>query len=381
MVQLQALTYTAHEGWSQPIDATNDSDRTLIIAFGASRFATDHAPFAELRRALPNARVLGCSTAGEIHGTKVRDESISAAIIRFEHTSLALASARLERAHDSLEAGRSIGATLDRPDLRCVFILSNGTGPGVNGSELVKGINETLHGRAMVTGGLAGDGSRFESTWVLQGDELRSDTVAAVGLYGDRIRFGHGSQGGWDIFGPERVVTRARGNVLYELDGRPALQLYKKYLGERANGLPSTGLLFPLALRSDRDTDRRLVRTILAVDETEQSLTFAGDIPEGALAQLMRANFDRLVEGASGAAASLRDSSSGGPALSIAISCVGRRLVLGQRVEEETEAVLETLAPSTTQIGFYSYGELSPYSDGTCDLHNQTMTLTTLSEA
>jgi hypothetical protein len=379
-MKVQTVSYILGTGWSEEIDSANDSARTLVVAFGASRFGADSTPFRELRAALPNARMIGCSTAGEIHGTKVHDDTISAAIVHFEHTSLRVASAPVLAAHDSFGAGLTIGRSLAAPDLRAIFVLSNGTGAGVNGSELVSGINEIVGGRAVVTGGLAGDGSRFEKTWVLHDDEPKSGVVAAVGLYGDRLHFGHGSKGGWDIFGPERVVTRSAGNVLFELDGRPALQLYKQYLGERANELPATGLLFPLALRASRAADKRLVRTILAVDEPTQSLTFAGDIPEGSLAQLMRANFDRLVEGASGAALMVRNDGTSGPALSIAISCVGRRLVLGQRVEEETEAVLEALPSGTKQIGFYSYGEISPYSDGTCDLHNQTMTLTTIAE-
>jgi hypothetical protein len=379
-MQIQTLSYAHATGWSEPIDAGNDSDRTLVVAFGASRFGADPTPFRELRHALPHARMIGCSTAGEIYGSKVQDDTVSAAIVRFEHTSLRAATAPVLAANDSFQAGLTIGRALAAPDLRAIFVVSNGVGAGVNGSELVQGINEIVGGRAIVTGGLAGDGSRFEKTWVLHDDEPKSGVVAAVGLYGDRLHFGHGSKGGWDIFGPERVVTRSAGNVLFELDERPALQLYKQYLGERANELPATGLLFPLALRASRATDKRLVRTILAVDESAQSLTFAGDIPEGSFAQLMRANFDRLVEGASGAALMVRTHEAAGPALSIAISCVGRRLVLGQRIEEETEAVLEGLAHGTKQIGFYSYGEISPYSDGTCDLHNQTMTLTTIAE-
>jgi hypothetical protein len=180
----------------------------------------------------------------------------------------------------------------------------------------------------------------------------------------------------------ERLVTRSRANVLFELDGKPALQLYKEYLGDRASGLPATGLLFPLTLRAARDDDKRLVRTILAVDEATQSMTFAGDVPQGYYAQLMHANFDRLIQGAGEAALSTRGDGAPAPApLAIAISCVGRRLVLGERAEEETEAVLEVLPPHTQQIGFYSYGEISPYASGHCDLHNQTMTLTTISEA
>jgi hypothetical protein len=217
---------------------------------------------------------------------------------------------------------------------------------------------------------------------VLQDRRPQPGFVTAVGFYGDRIHIGHGSKGGWDRFGPERRVTKSRGSILFELDGRPALQLYKEYLGERANGLPATGLLFPLALRCDQSDSKSLVRTILAVNEGEQSLTFAGDIPEGAFAQLMKANYDRLVQGASEAASSTKLSGDGDSStLAIAISCVGRRLVLGERTEEETEATLDVLPKGTQQIGFYSYGEISPYTTGTCDLHNQTMTLTTLSEA
>lgn len=172
--------------------------------------------------------------------------------------------------------------------------------------------------------------------------------------------------------------------MLYELDGRPALGLYKAYLGDRASGLPATGLLFPLAIRTSQAEGKVLVRTILAVDEATQSMTFAGDIPEGVFAQLMRANFDRLIQGASEAATLTFDHHNGShadsPTLSIAISCVGRRLVLGERTEEEIEATLEILPKGSRQIGFYSYGEISPYKSGACDLHNQTMTLTTIAE-
>jgi len=233
----------------------------------------------------------------------------------------------------------------------------------------------------VVTGGLAGDGDRFQRTWVIKDGEPQSGFVTAVGLYGEAVKIGHGSKGGWDVFGPERLVTRSEGNIVYELDGKSALQLYKEYLGDRASGLPSAGLHFPLALRSDQSGQKYLVRTVLAIDEAQQSLTFAGDIPQGSWVQLMRANIDRLVTGASEAAMLTETSQSEGEAVfALAISCVGRRLVLGERTEEEIETTLDVLPPGTQQIGFYSYGEISPYSNGKCDLHNQTMTLTTIRE-
>lgn len=321
---------------------------------------------------------MGCSTSGEIFGDKIYDSSLVVGVARFEKPTLRLASSSITTG-DSHAAGQRLAHALNEPGLRGLLVLSDGL--QVNGSELIRGINSVLPPSVVVTGGLAGDGDRFQRTWVIKDRAFTSGVVTAVGLYGDALRIGHGSQGGWDAFGVERTVTRSKANVLYELDGKPALQLYKEYLGDRASGLPATGLLFPLALRDPANAEKRLVRTILAVDEASQSLTFAGDIPEGSYAQLMVANFDRLIQGASDAAQScaLRQESPG-DTLAIAISCVGRRLVLGEYCEEEVEAT-STVLGNATQIGFYSYGEISPYASGHCDLHNQTMTLTTLGEA
>ena len=231
-----------------------------------------------------------------------------------------------------------------------------------------------------VTGGLSGDGAAFAQTVVICNGPAESNVVAAVGFYGNRLEVGYASQGGWDPFGPERLITRAEGNVLHELDGRSALDLYKTYLGAHSAGLPATGLLFPLSLRMG-DGQTGLVRTILAVNEAEGSMTFAGDMPVGAYARLMRANFDRLIDGSTGAARESSRGVRGNPDLAILISCVGRKLVLKQRIEEEVEGVREVLGPSTVLTGFYSYGEISPFTPGArCSLHNQTMTITTFRE-
>ena len=266
-----------------------------------------------------------------------------------------------------------------------IFVLSDGL--SVNGTELVKGINGTTTNNPIVTGGLAGDGSQFKNTWTLFNGEILENQVVAIGFYGKHIHFGHASKGGWDIFGPSRRTGPFRGNVLYELDNKPALKLYKEYLGERASELPSSGLLYPLAISSHANKDQgQLVRTILAVDEKSQSLTFAGDMPLGHYAQLMRANYDRLISsaGEAGGLAISRLLGTTGPTnkpvLAIAVSCVGRRLLLGERTEEETESTFESLPSGSAQIGFYSYGELSPYDLGDCELHNQTVTITVLLE-
>lgn len=372
--------YAEPAGWDCPPDPAMDSPQTLLIAFAAARPSDALArELGTLQARFPRSVLIGCSTAGEIHGEELGDEGIVLAVLRFAQTRLRLVQAPIADARDSAEAGRQLAERLRADDLAAVFTLSDGL--LVNGSAYVEAVARALPAGVVVTGGLAGDGDRFEQTWVLCEGERRAGQVAAVGLYGPAVRVAHGSRGGWDLLGPEREVTRAEGNVLYSLDGQPALQVYKRYLGERADGLPATGLLFPLALRNEEDNDGVTVRTILGVDEERQSITFAGDLPEGRFVRLMRANFDRLIDGAAGAAESLDlEDYPGGPALCVAISCVGRRLVLGPRVEEEIEVVRDSLPVGVQQIGYYSYGEISPLTSGRCDLHNQTMTLTVLWE-
>jgi hypothetical protein len=378
-MQLATFSFDSGQGWSLKEFPELDSEQTLVMVFAAPEFIDHAAPIAELAAAYPHSKLIGCSTAGEILGAAVNDHSLSVAVLRFEHTRVAIASREIREAGDSAEAGSALAGELNRDGLRSIFVLSDGL--HINGSELVKGFGSALPPQVIVTGGLAGDGDRFQRTWVIRDGKPAGSAITAVGLYGDRLRVTHGSRGGWDSFGPERRITRSSGNILYELDGKPALALYKEYLGERASGLPATGLLFPLSIRKDAQDDRQVVRTILGVDEASQSVIFAGDVPKGYLAQLMRANFDRLLHGASLAAEQARGAPSAeAPTLAVAISCVGRRLVLGERIEEETESTLENLLPGTQQVGFYSYGEISPYTNGSCDLHNQTMTLTTFSE-
>ena len=373
-MQIEMLRFDGR-AWSKPFPGL-DSSRTLVTVFGASSFLDEPEPIRQLVSAFPTSHLIGCSSAGEIHGDQVTDGSLSVAVTRFDHTDLQVAAVATTAA-SSHRAGRELAGQLADPALSAVLVLSEGL--DVNGTNLVDGLNEMLPGIA-VTGGLAGDGDRFERTWTLVDGKPVPGFVTAVGLYGDRAEVGHGSKGGWDQFGPERIVTRARDNVLYELDGEPALELYRRYLGDLASGLPATGLLFPLALRATEGADKQLVRTILAVDEEARSLVFAGDIPEGHRAQLMQANFDRLVGGAETAAERAVIADAPGPYLTIAISCVGRRLVLGERTEDELEAINHVLPDGNHQVGFYSYGEISPYTSGACDLHNQTMTLTVVAE-
>lgn len=370
--------------WHPALCDDSSFEADFVLVFGSSNLLENKDILSEVRIRFPNAVISGCSTSGEICGTEVTDDSMVISAFSFDDTRVRLVKVSLDVCSDSVQAGNSLATQLLDGDLSggelChVLVFSNGL--RINGSDLVAGLVSVLPSHVSVTGGLAGDGSRFEKTFVIANDSCDTKSIAAIGFYGEHLKVSYGSFGGWDSFGPERVVTKAQGNILYELDGKSALELYKTYLGEHATGLPAAGLLFPLSIRGENE-DERVVRTILGIDDVHRSITFAGDIPMGSLAQFMKANFDRLIDGATIAAeTTLQNDIIHDPQFGLLISCVGRKMVLKQRVEEEVESVRDVLGSHVMLAGFYSYGEISPFAPkAKCALHNQTMTITVFEE-
>jgi len=378
-MQVGELSWSATEAWNG--DRIESNSASLVLYFGARHALAEKARFDDLRKMFPKAHVLGCSTGGQIHNGDVVDDRIIALVICFDATKLKLVCEPVASANASYNCGAAIGRALKADDLAGVFVLSDGL--NVNGSELVAGITSLVGPEVSLTGGLAGDGAEFSETLIGADDAPRSHRVAAVGFYGPAIRIGHGSAGGWDVFGPRRRITRSICNLLLELDGEPALDLYERYLGEEdAKDLPGSALLFPLQVCNPNQPDSDVMRTVLAVDRQKRTMTFAGDVPEGWLAQLMHGNFDRLSAGAADAARQAQYGIGDGESVAILVSCIGRRLLMGQRISDEIEAASAALGSKTRKLGFYSYGEISPHAaSGACELHNQTMTITTFHEA
>jgi len=371
--------WTKKTGWQPSAPGTLGKSAQLVLVFGSTDLLKQSPLLKELISAYPDARFVGCSTGGEICGTNVYDDSLTTLAIHFEKTTIRTYEVDASSISESFLAGERLAALVNPTNLSHLFVLSKGV--NVNGSELVKGLEKNLPENVVITGGLAGDGPRFQETFTFSDGEPKNNTISAVAFYGHNLRVGYGSVGGWDPFGPERIVTSSKSNVLYELDGKNALEIYKQYLGEHAKGLPATGLMFPLGIRGQEATTS-LVRTILATNENEQSLTFAGDVPEGYHARLMKVNFERMIDGAAKAAKNCQETIDCPKVeLAILVSCVGRKWVLKQRVEEELDAVRETFGKDTVLTGFYSYGEIAPLA-GTkqCALHNETMTITAFSE-
>jgi hypothetical protein len=350
----------------------------LVIGFGENKIVTDVKTVAFLKEKFPNATSTLCSTAGEIYGLEVTENTLSLTAIEFATTTIKKASVNVSNIKNSLSAGEKLFELLPKENLKLIFILSDGS--KVNGSELVKGLNKNNVDNILITGGLAGDGTRFLESCVGLDAIAQSGNIVAIGFYGDKLKVSHGSMGGWETFGLEREVTHSKNNVLFEIDHKNALELYKKYLGKYADELPGSALLFPLSLKQANSSDS-VVRTILTIDEENQSMTFAGDLPIGSKVKFMKANFDRLIDAASEAATNSLSINNIQPKLAILISCVGRKIILSNRIDEEIEAVAKTFGTNTSITGFYSYGEISPLNPLTnCELHNQTMTITCFEE-
>ncbi|MBL0013228.1 MAG: FIST C-terminal domain-containing protein [Flavobacterium sp.] len=379
-MNLQQLLIKATSGQQMvsQSEGFNPLKASLVLAFGQRTLLEAVQPYNGLKATFPNAQIVICSSSGQISNQCVIEKDIVATAIEFEKTKIKSCEIDIISNTNIDDLGRKIKDELASDDLKSILILSEGS--FVNGTELINELIIQTNKQIPIFGGLAGDEYAFEKTIVGLNIDATAGKIVAIGFYGDHIHFGFGSEGGWGDFGPEREVTKSDKNVLYKIGDRFALDLYKEYLGKYAEELPGSSLYFPLSMR-ENGTTASVVRTILSIDEEKKSMTFAGNIPEGSSVRLMKGNIDKLID-ASAIAASRTNANSSQKQLALLVSCVGRRIVLGDRVEEELEVVKDIFGDQTILCGFYSYGEISPTLENVaCELHNQTMTIATLFES
>ena len=351
----------------------------LVLVFGNRMLLENEKFIKEVRAEFPYEHIVFGSTSGEIVDSMVQDESIVVTAIEFEKSSFVIKTANiLDFNKDSKLLGEALYNKISQDNLKHLFVISEGS--FVNGSSLINGLETKGQGKTLISGGLCGDDARFEKTLASYKENPKPGEVIMIGFYGETLEISVASFGGWTTFGPERLITKSDANILYEIDGLPALELYKKYLGDKADQLPHASLFYPLNVTAENKS-QAVVRTILSINEEENSMTLAGDVPANAKVQLMMASVDGLSEGAYKAAKLAMKNRNKAPELALLVSCVGRKLVMNQRVEDEIEEVQSVIGKNTAITGFYSYGEMAPFSESTsCELHNQTMTLTLISE-
>ena len=353
----------------------------LVFVFADCNFFEDANFVKGIKSQFGNANVIGCSTAGEIENNGTSTGGAVVTGLSFKNPKLKVTSTSSKGIEDSEGMGMRLAESLAAPDLNAIFVL--GQGVKVNGSSLIQGLQKKAGEKVIITGGLAGDSARFAKTFVMLNEKTIEDGAVAIGFYGDSVKVSFGSVGGWQAFGPSRKVTKVESNILFEIDGTPALTVYKNYLGDFAKDLPGSALYFPLSVLTEGDDKTDLIRTILGVDEKNGILILAGDVPQDGHVRLMHAQTTDLVAGASKAAdlaGKGMPSAEAESSFGILVSCVGRKLVVGDEdIEEEVEAVRASLH-GIPVAGFYSNGEICPTNGfiKDCRLHNQTMTITVL---
>ncbi len=352
----------------------------LVLVFGDRLLLEAADIFKEVQTLFPDGEIIIGSSSGNITGNMVFDERIAVTAIDFEKTAIVVKNGNVKDVqHQSdYETGYRLLKQFPEENLQFVFVVAEGS--FLNGSELTRGMTTALQNKTVITGGLCADATRFEKTLAGYNEAPKEGEIIAIGFYGNALEVSFSIYGGWTPFGPERTVTRSQGNVLFELDNQPALDLYKKYLGDKSKDLPASALLYPLNVTS-KEGEQSIVRSILNIDEENNAIVLAGDIPQNATVQLMMTNVDNIANASEKAATMALEQRKDQPDLAILVSCIGRKLVLDQRVEEEVDEVVEVVGKTTSITGFYSYGEIAPFhGESTCQLHNQTMTITLLSE-
>lgn len=377
-MRIQQAIKRENQGW-EFLGPKENLEHPLVLVFGNRLLLENNGVYEEIRSLFSNGEIVFGSTSGEILGDSVMDNTLCVTAIEFQKSSFQIKRANIKTYNGDVEQlGIGIVKELPKENLKHIFVVSEGS--NVNGSQLIVGLEKFIDKKVAISGGLCGDDSRFQKTLASYNSNPKEGEVVIIGLYGSSLEISCANFGGWISFGPERIVTKSNNNVLLELDEKPALDLYKQYLGDKVKDLPEAALLYPLSVKV-KGQKETIVRTILSINEQENGMTLAGDIPEGSVVQLMMSTVDDIVEGAYTAAEYAMRGRVAKPELALLVSCVGRKLVMDQRTEEEVEEVIEVIGEQAKISGFYSYGEMAPFAgQDKCRLHNQTMTLTLISE-
>lgn len=363
-----------NENWI--LEEENECDTNvvdIVFVFGLVKTLREYNHTALLKKIYPNAQVVGISTAGNIFDDSVSEYKAIASAVSFDSGYVKVNTAIMSE-ENLIEDASHLVDVFDKEDLKHIFVL--GQPLGFDNSSLVKGLN--LHKTCTISGAIAADENMFEDCYVFANESQEDNVAVAIGFYGKSLSVSIGCKAGWEEFGAQRIVTKAKDHTIYEIDNKPALELYKRYLGEYIDDLPASGLLFPLSIGNNKKNE--VIRVMTGIND-DGSLNFAAGVEEGASVRLMKTNVENLIDGASLVANTI-EAQNNKRSLSLTISCGGRLSVLKQLAGEEIEAVHDILGDKSKVVGMYSHGEIAPFSDDLldCQLHNQTMTITTLYE-
>lgn len=352
----------------------------LVILFSSARY--DAARVLEgVHSRLPAAvPLVGCSAYAEIDNEQALTSSVVAMGLVLEGIEVRTFQVA-GRGVDSFAAGRDAGRGLREfaPDLVITFpdVLT------MNATRFLLGLQDALGKGMPIVGGASADDGAFKATYQIHGREALSGGAVGVALKGP-LTIVTAAKSGYTPVGATHASTRVEnGNVLLEIDGRPALDIYRDYLGERVAQMPAVSIEFPIAVVGGiegaprrADDELLLVRAILGVDEARGALLLGGDVPEGAAIRVTRATKEDVVRGAEEATMTALEAMPA-PEVALIFSCMSRKSVLGPRFKDECRASFARLPEGLPKIGFYTFGELSPVQ-GTTMHHESTYTIVLL---
>ena len=350
---------------------------SLILIFG-----NNMEIFQKVVEQFNSKNILGCSSSGEIVEDQLLEEGLSVTVLEFKDTKVKTSLVHFKDYDDSYNAGVEVMKNLNAEKLKGILVFSEGL--NINGSKLVEGMESLNLNNSVIGGGTAGDYLKFNETWVYYNNKKYNNAIVAVGLYGENLNISFGSASGITALGVEKKITSSSKNVLYTIDDKRALDVYKEWFkGFGIEDIEGLLLQCPIEISKNFNQEEGLVRTPIAYNEEEGSVTFTGEIPEGKFLRMMRADVEKMIEASHSAVKSSMEKlnkEKESNVLNLMVSCAGRKALLGTETEDELiEANQITEDANSKQIGFYSYGEFTNVNNKS-EFVNQTMTVISIEE-
>ncbi len=368
-MKINNFVWTALE--SKPIN-----EKRLLVLCAFDRLGEQQPDYATLREKFPNAEIVIFSTSGHFISSKIHDNEPVVSALELETSSFEVKNYTNADYETNLAMGNAIGNDV-RNSVKGVCIISDGG--MVNGTRLIHGINSKINCEVPIFGGMAGDSTRFKKTLVGLNSDPKSGEVVAITFYGDSLEIKSNCDSGWNSLGLEFKITSSVENKLFELNHKNAYDVLYEFLApDNQEDFAKTTLYYPFLLVEDGIGN--VIRTPILVDHENKSLTYAGDMPEGAIVKLMKSGTMQLLDSTVDVA-KYCVSENQKPSFIFATSCVGRRVVLDDMANEEFTELQSVFGTESHYFGFYSYGEFSRTGvEENCKLHNQTLAVAVITE-
>lgn len=351
----------------------------VVLVFASSELEQRTVLDGMWSRLPATTRLLGCSSMAEIGAEEAVVGSVTVMGLSFGAVEWELFHTRSTDRPAAVAFGEKIAPF----EPKVVIVL--GDGLVGNNMKLVSGMQEKLPRDCPIVGGLASEHLSFEHTYQFFDREVFEGGAVALALRG-RIGLATAAGAGFQPVGAVRTCTEVVDDrVIKSLDGERAVNLYKSFLGENVAERPGIGIEFPIAILAgagggdymESDARTQVIRAVRQISDGSGALSCAGDVYRGAKIRLTRATKDDLIAAARVSAEQAK-AKLPNPAICLIVACGGRKVILGGRYPEEIEAV-RTVLGETPQVGFYSYGEISPV-DGINMYHDETFTLVLIGE-